>query len=443
MVIMLPTVVALLVATRSCQSFVVVDPIMNYRVTTRQQQHAVPTTASTTRGAHVVLQQAAGSTSSTTSSSNDNNTKKKRPLVLVTFDLDDTLYPIAPVIGEANDAFVRAMKQYGYGDIQPNDIDITTKVIRSEMPPEEAAALSHTEARELAIRRRMEKVLLDRKLSETAKDWVTSVEDLSPVVVENAKQWTARAVSNQIVQAVLTAWEMERHHAAERHVYPEVQSVLQTIKEEHPGVIVGAVTDGKANPLLMTFTLAPYFDFCMSWEDDQKGRQQFFKDLAASSSSAQLTWIYNAALEKGQELATVQAAIEAAKTKSTEMEDSFSNGVWIHVGDDLAYDVGGAAACGAKTVLCELANEYRQTSRQRFDQLDQVADEQMPIWSTSTTPELEARRSMNQAAIPKVDETINFIGELPDAINRIVAAAQEEQGTPLSATVVNTGTASS
>jgi hypothetical protein len=163
-----------------------------------------------------------------------------------------------------------------------------------------------------------------------------------------------------------------------------------------------------------------------------------------------LTWIYNAALEKGQELATVQAAIEAAKKKDTEgshFEDTFANGVWIHVGDDLAYDVGGAAACGAKTVLCELANEYRQTSRQRFDQLDQVNNnkdvgEQMPAWSTSTTPELEARRSMNQAAIPKVTETINFIGELPDAINRIVAAAQEEKGTVLSATV-NTGTASS
>ncbi|CAB9500751.1 expressed unknown protein [Seminavis robusta] len=361
----------------------------------------------------------------------------KRPLVLLTFDLDDTLYPIASVINEANDAFVKAMKQYGFGaDIQPTDIDDTTKQVRSELPPEEAAALSHTEARELAIRRRMEKVLLNRKLQETAEDWVTSVEDLSPVVVENAKQWTARAVSPSIVKAVMTAWEMERHHAAERNLYPEVQQVLREIKQEYPHVILGAVTDGKANPLLMTFTLAPYFDFCMSWEDDQKGRQQFFKELASSSSSAQLSWIYNAALEKGQEMATVQAAMKAAAAKNDNHDstEEFAKGVWIHVGDDLAYDVGGSAACGAKTILCELANEYQQTARQRFDQLEQVnnnddGDRKMPTWSTSPTPELEVRRKMNEAAKPLVDETINFIRELPDAISRILARVQDEEGT--------------
>jgi len=215
----------------------------------------------------------------------------ERPLVLLTFDLDDTLYPIAPVIQDANTAFAKAMERYGYTGIQPSDIDAAAKQVRAEMDPEDAAALSHTEARQLAIRRTMEQVLLQRKLQETAEDWVTAVEDLSPVVVENAREWTTRAVSPSIVQAVLTAWEMERHHAAERYIYPEVKSVLKEIQEEHPGVIIGAVTDGKANPLLMTFTLAPYFDFCMSWEDDQKGRSQFFKDLASSNTAAQLTWI--------------------------------------------------------------------------------------------------------------------------------------------------------
>ena len=342
------------------------------------------------------------------------------------------------MIEEANTAFARAMERYGYAGIQPNDIDETTKQVRAELDPEYAAALSHTEARELAIRRRMEEVLLERKLQETAEDWVTSVADLSPVVVENAKQWTSRAVSPSIVQAVLTAWEMERHHAAERHLYPEIQQVLQDIQQAHPNVVIGAVTDGKANPLLMTFTLAPYFDFCMSWEDDQKGRSQFFKDLASSNTAAQLSWIYNAAVEKGHELASVQAAIKAAKQtgKGDDSDDDddddevvdFEQGVWIHVGDDLAYDVGGSAQCGAKTILCELADEYQQTARQRFE--GNAAD--MPAWSTSPTPELEVRRAMNDKAREKVTETIHFIRELPDAVNRIVEAAQtEEEGSLL------------
>jgi len=360
----------------------------------------------------------------------------ERPLVLLTFDLDDTLYPIAPVIEEANAAFAKAMERYGYDGIQPNDIDVLTKKVRQELPPEEAAALSHTEAREMAIRRQMEDVLLARKLSETAEDWVTAVEDLSPVVVENAKKWTTRAVSNTIVQAVLTAWEMERHHAAERNLYPEVQAVLKKIKDAHPNVLVGAVTDGKANPLLMTFTLAPYFDFCMSWEDDQKGRSQFFRDLASSSTSAQLSWIYSAAMEKGQEMAIVQAAIDAAQNGDASDAASFEKGIWVHVGDDLAYDVGGSASCGAKTIFCELADEYKQTARQRFDQLETAAVELnsdgvtvpgMPAWSTSPAPELEARQAMNDRARPKVTETIHFINELPDAINGIVAAGQGEE----------------
>lgn len=362
-----------------------------------------------------------------------NESDNSRPLVLLTFDLDDTLYPIAPVIDEANAAFAKAMERYGFDGIKPDDIDVLTKKVRQELPPEEAAALSHTEAREMAIRRQMEDVLLTRKLSETAEDWVTAVEDLSPVVVENAKKWTARAVSNTIVQAVLTAWEMERHHAAERNLYPEVQTVLKKIKEAHPNVVVGAVTDGKANPLLMTFTLAPYFDFCMSWEDDQKGRSQFFRDLASSSTSAQLSWIYNAAVEKGQEMASVQAAIKAAKNGGHGESSSFEKGIWVHVGDDLAYDVGGSASCGAKTIFCELADEYKQTARQRFDQLETTEEvhnagivPRMPAWSTTPAPELEARQAMNNRARAKVTETIHFINELPDAIKRIVAASQEE-----------------
>ena len=77
---------------------------------------------------------------------------------------------------------------------------------------------------------------------------------------------------------------MERHHAQERHLYPEVMDVLAQIKKEHPHVIIGAVTDGKANPRLMTFTLAKYFDFCMSWEDDQAGREKFFMELGDTES---------------------------------------------------------------------------------------------------------------------------------------------------------------
>ena len=341
----------------------------------------------------------------------DSKPAKKKTLGLLTFDLDDTLYPIQPVIDEANAAFVRAMESFGFSDIEPEDIDKTARDIREEVSQEEgpaaAAMISHTEIRIMAIRRVLEKIIFQRKLQACADDWATPVSALSNIVVSHARKWAKTAVSESIVQAVLNAWEMERHHAAERNLYPEVIDALREIKEQHPGVVIGAVTDGRANPLLMTFTLAPYFDFCMSWEDDQGGRSKFFKELSSAETNADLKWIYNAAVEQYQELAAADAALG---------KDIFSdpNKEWIHVGDDLAYDVGGSAQCGAKTILFELAEKYKQTARLRFE------TENQPSWSTTSRLELEKRKIMNEAARQKVDYKVAFVSRLPEAISDIL-----------------------
>lgn len=134
--------------------------------------------------------------SSTTTITNHKPIPKKTPsktasLGLLTFDLDDTLYPIAPVIREANAAFARAMENFGYGMVQPGDIVQTGRKIREEIAatdPQRAAILTHTEIRRMAIRREMETITLERKLKATADDWATPVSDLSPIVVNHAKK---------------------------------------------------------------------------------------------------------------------------------------------------------------------------------------------------------------------------------------------------------------
>jgi FMN phosphatase YigB (HAD superfamily) len=207
----------------------------------------------------------------------------------------------------------------------------------------------------------------------------------------------------------MNAYEMERHHAAERHLYPEVVTALAQIKREHPDVIIGAVTDGKANPAFMTFTLAKYFDFCISWEDDQGARRNFFKELSKVEGNAELKWIYTAALEKYQELSSADAALKKAEQRQD------PNKIWIHVGDDLAYDVGGSASCGAKTILVELADKYGQTARLRFDD----AKEQ-PWWSVTSQEELQQRKIMNEMAMEQVDAKVSYLTRLPEAINDIL-----------------------
>ena len=346
---------------------------------------------------------------------------------LLTFDLDDTLYPIDVVIKEANVAFAKAMERFGFAGIEPEAIDNLCKEIRRESD-QESEYLTHTQVREVAIRREMEKVVYERKLKETADDWATQVTDLADLVTRNAKKWAHAAVNDSTVSAVLTAWEMERHHAAERNLFPEVVDVLKEIRQKHPHVIIGAVTDGKANPMLMTFTLEPYFDFSMSWEDDQAERQQFFQELGSVEGRAQLTWIYTAALEKYNQLASAKAAMtnqpmeeEEEKGPTAVLKDE--DKVWVHVGDDLFYDVGGSASCGAKTVLVDLAEKYGQTAPDRFD-LDAASQ---PAWSTSTVKELEIRRVRNEESKSQFDQTVAFLTLLPEAIERILQDEEEEQ----------------
>jgi FMN phosphatase YigB (HAD superfamily) len=271
----------------------------------------------------------------------------------------------------------------------------------------------------MAIRREMERIILSRKLKETADDWATPVEDLSPIVKKHAERWAQAEVSESVLQQVLTWWEMERHHSAERHLFPGVVDALKKIKQEHPNVIIGAVTDGRANPKLMTFTLAPYFDFCMSWEDEQGGRQQFFRELNLVESTPELTWIYDAARHKYALLKQANDAINSVKNneeiKPLMWPDSYDDLVWIHVGDDLAFDVGGSAACGAKTILVELPKSMGQTAPFRFD-----TKIKQPDWATTTKQELESRIRMNDVARDMVTLEINSLERLPIAINQIL-----------------------
>jgi hypothetical protein len=120
------------------------------------------------------------------------NAKSTKRLGLLTFDLDDTLYPLAPVIEEANQAFSKAMAKYGFPGILPQDINDMSMEIRQEMAktdPEGSAVLTHTELRKLAIRKAMEQVMLKRKLQECAEDWATNVDSLGPAVVGSAKRY--------------------------------------------------------------------------------------------------------------------------------------------------------------------------------------------------------------------------------------------------------------
>jgi FMN phosphatase YigB (HAD superfamily) len=208
---------------------------------------------------------------------------------------------------------------------------------------------------------------------------------------------------------------MERHHAAERHLYPDAISTIKQIQSDHPNVIIGAVTDGSANPMLMVFSLMPLFDFTVSWEDDmgeiaKLSQMEQFQELSEVDKSDGLSWIYRLAVEKGKAMSRLTD--EMATTSDDNAQEDIE-WCWVHVGDDLAYDVGGSATIGAKTVLVELSKEYGQTARSRVDG-------ERPPWATESIAQTKAHQKMSLNALEKVDARISKLSELPEVINELL-----------------------
>ena len=112
--------------------------------------------------------------------------KKTKTLALVTFDLDDSLYPIEPVLSDANRAFSAAMERYGYS-IDPEDIVRVGKAIREAAGPA-GVSMTHTEVRLQAIKEEMRRVMYEKKLKECAEDWATEVESLTAPLKDSAKK---------------------------------------------------------------------------------------------------------------------------------------------------------------------------------------------------------------------------------------------------------------
>ena len=85
-------------------------------------------------------------------------------------------------------------------------------------------------------------------------------------------------------------------------------------------MVVGAVTDGSANPMLMVFSLMPLFDFTASWEDDVDKVQTIeeFKELSSVDETDSLSWIYRLALEKGRKMSMLTDEIKKNSDKDSD-----------------------------------------------------------------------------------------------------------------------------
>jgi putative hydrolase of the HAD superfamily len=294
----------------------------------------------------------------------------RRTLGFLSFDLDDTLFPTSQVVNDANHRMIEHMREYGFADASiPAFLDATRSIRQSLDRP-----IKYTDLRKRAIEMELKRL--------TGSDL------------------EAPAGLPELVETCYQVWETERHAAAERYLFIDAISTLESIRHQYPGTCIAAITNGKGNPLLMPNTVATYFDFCVSGEDDN-----VFPNRKPHAG------IYHVALEKYRTLYP--------------HHDENSH-VWCHVGDCLANDVGASAECGAYAVwLCpeEQGPEFAASRLGLSNQQNQ------PSWSTASQTDSQERSMRAEIAKEKIAKRITRLSELSDAVNELVSASVFENVT--------------
>ena len=290
--------------------------------------------------------------------------------VLVTFDLDDTLFPISPVIEDANNALLQTLSEMGYDAITEESMNDSSKEIRQDLR-KEGIDVTYTELRKRSI---------EREILKLKGNLFGSV------------------VPRDMIERLYNVWETERHLAAERYLFSDTIDMLDKVVQLIPGVSIGAITNGAGSPFAMKRTICKYFDFCVSGEDDG-----IFPSRKPHSG------IYEAAVEKYWNLKGYDTSIDAEKL------------VWIHVGDDLANDVGGSSKVGAKSIFVDLNESYGQTisSSSRKDGLN------VPAWSTVSKKEAEKRQILSREALKLVSGTVSNLSSLPLTVIDIIKETEK------------------
>jgi FMN phosphatase YigB (HAD superfamily) len=299
-------------------------------------------------------------------------------LGFLSFDLDDTLFSTTATVNDANRKQISYMNDLCADAGLDKEAIFTiesfqecTRSIRREL----TEPVSYTTLRKLAIRR----------------------------AIDQHAQVEGTCDLETMVNDIFNVWLQERHMAAERYLFNDTISTLDSIRVHYPDLCNVAITNGRGNPLHMPNTLAPYFDFCVSGED-----ANVFPHRKPSPV------IYETARQRYQE----------------HCPHHDTDRVWCHVGDCLANDVGASAACGALAVWYNSdATAYKYTE----STLD-VLTKSEPSWSTATATEVEQRQRLFRDAKSRIATRISKLSELEDALDELLLGAGRGQGIP---TIVN------
>lgn len=318
-------------------------------------QRRTELTATTTSDAGVVLDE-----------------KRRMRIDTLSFDLDGTLWPTEEVVWAANDKMTEFLNQRFPGTPDAKKVQSVMKDIRQRRREEaeaagtRAAPVSYTELRLSAL------------------ELVTLEAGFSPKEAEQA------------AQGAFQKWLDERNAAAGRLLFEGVQDMLSDLRRRYPSMRVCAITNGRGDVNRIP-QLAEFFDFSISGEDEQvfPHRKPSEKIYVAAINRVLADQKGPCATTQGGE--DTQAATRLPVSKEEKEAFASSTERWVHVGDDLANDVGPARKLGMRTVLVEADMSWRQGI-------------------STMSPEEEAQR-LAQAAAARPHASIAKIASLPAVID--------------------------
>ncbi|KAL3935004.1 MAG: hypothetical protein SGARI_003147 [Bacillariaceae sp.] len=275
---------------------------------------------------------------------------------------------------------IATLHSHGCTDVNIDEFLDTTRSIRKTLDGE---PITYQNLRKAAIQRTLETSPAFAKAAEGRQSTVAAQQQLG---------------DDDIVQECYSAWEQERHLAAEDHLFEDAIETMQSLRETYPRTRFAAITNGAGDPLAMDRTLKPFFDFRISGEEE-----------GVFPHRKPHPRIYEAALQENS-------------NQQVQVEDKDVDGVWCHVGDCLANDVGASADCGAKAIwMCCLEEDDDGPDA---DAAATRLIDTVPKYSTATAEEMESRARQVAEGRSKVAASITRLSQLPDAIARILEEAK-------------------
>jgi FMN phosphatase YigB (HAD superfamily) len=225
-------------------------------------------------------------------------------LQLLTFDLDDTLFPCGRVVQRANAKLSSRLRELGAAP--PDNFQDAIREVRRAHAAADGEPLTYSELRCRAI-----------------ADLLGSAS--SPALIEEC----------------FDTWLDARQAEADALLFDHVVEALTAVRQQHPQCIVGAVTNGRGDPRGMP-RLEGLFDFCVSGEDadvwpDRKPSPEIYEHALRRASSS-----------------SGGGAIPAASPQS---DVSQLRSSWVHVGDCLVNDVEASKRAGATTIWYDVPHD--------------------------------------------------------------------------------------